>query len=148
MRLHELYPFAEERKARRRVGRGQGSGLGSTSGKGLKGQKQRSGGGPRPGFEGGQMPLQRRLPKRGFTNIFKAEYTVINLDRLLECFTGKEEISLEDIYARGLAKAGEAVKILGRGDPSSPLKVEAHKFSASAREKLEKSGGAARALEG
>ncbi|MDR2050511.1 MAG: 50S ribosomal protein L15 [Deltaproteobacteria bacterium] len=148
MRLHELYPFAEERKARRRVGRGHGSGLGSTSGKGLKGQKQRSGGGPRPGFEGGQMPLQRRLPKRGFTNIFRVEYAVINLDRLAASFEGKDEISLDDIYARGLAEPGEPVKILGRGDLASPLRVEAHKFSSSAREKLEKSGGAARALEG
>jgi large subunit ribosomal protein L15 len=148
MQLHELYPFAEERKARKRVGRGQGSGLGSTSGKGLKGQNQRSGGGTRPGFEGGQMPLQRRLPKRGFHNIFKTTYSVCSLTRLQNAFPDKTDISLEDIYQRGLARFGAPVKILGEGEVSAALRVEAHKFSASAREKLEKAGGAAAALEG
>ncbi len=148
MQLHELYPFAEERKSRKRVGRGQGSGLGSTSGKGLKGQNQRSGGGVRPGFEGGQMPLQRRLPKHGFKNLFKVTYDVINLDQLQSAFEGKKEISLEDIYARGLAKFGAPVKILGDGEVKSAITVEAHKFSAAAKEKLEKAGGAAKALEG
>lgn len=148
MQLHELYPFAEERKNRKRVGRGQGTGWGSSSGKGLKGQNQRSGGGVRPGFEGGQMPLQRRLPKHGFTNIFKVSYEVINLDMLQAAFEGKNEISLEDIYNRGLAKFGAPVKILGVGEVKSAITVEAHKFSASAKDKIEKAGGAAKALEG
>lgn len=144
MQLHDLYPFAEERKNRKRIGRGAGSGFGSTSGKGHKGQNARSGGGVRPGFEGGQMPLQRRLPKFGFTNIFKIEYSVINLDQLLFSFEGKSEISLQDIYDRGLAKQGSLVKILGVGEVTSAISVEAHKFSASAKEKLEKAGGAAK----
>jgi large subunit ribosomal protein L15 len=148
MQLHELYPFAEERKNRKRVGRGAGTGQGSTAGKGLKGQNQRSGGGTPPGYEGGQMPLHRRLPKFGFKNPFKVTYTVINLDQLLFSFEGKNEISLDDIYARGLARPGAPVKILGVGEVSSALKVEAHKFSASAKEKIEKAGGAAKALEG
>lgn len=148
MQLHELYPFAEERKNRKRVGRGQGTGWGSSSGKGLKGQNQRSGGGVRPGFEGGQMPLQRRLPKYGFTNIFKVSYEVINLDMLQAAFEGQSDISLEDIYTRGLAKVGAPVKILGVGEVKSALNVEAHKFSASAKDKIEKAGGAAKALEG
>lgn len=148
MQLHELYPFAEERKNKKRVGRGAGSGWGSSSGKGLKGQNQRSGGGVPAGFEGGQMPLQRRLPKHGFKNHFKVEYAVINLGQLGAMFEGKTEITLEDIYNRGLAKFGEPVKILGNGEVSAALNVEAHKFSASAKEKLEKAGGSAKALEG
>ena len=149
MRLHELYPFAEERASRKRVGRGSGSGLGCTSGKGDKGQNARAGGGVRPGFEGGQMPLQRRLPKRGFKNApFKATYEVINLDRLVASFEGKTDITLEDIYARGLCKAGASVKILGVGEVSVALTVEAHKFSASAAEKIRNAGGEAKALEG
>lgn len=148
MQLHELYPFAEERKNRKRVGRGQGSGWGSSAGKGLKGQNQRSGGGVRPGFEGGQMPLQRRLPKHGFKNPFKVTYEVINLDQLQAAFGVQTEISLEDIYTRGMAKTGAPVKILGVGEVKSAINVEAHKFSASAKEKIEKAGGAAKALEG
>lgn len=149
MQLHELYPFAEERKARKRVGRGSGSGLGKTSGKGHKGQNARAGAGKGPGFEGGQMPLQRRLPKRGFSNYrFKNGYDVVNLDRLAEVFADKGEVSLEDIYASGLATNGAAVKVLGRGEISVALKVEAHKFSASAVEKIQNAGGEAKALEG
>ena len=149
MRLHELYPFAEERASRKRVGRGSGSGLGCTSGKGNNGQNARAGGGVRAGFEGGQMPLQRRLPKRGFKNApFKATYEVINLDRLVASFEGKTDITLEDIYARGLCKAGASVKILGVGEVSVALTVEAHKFSASAAEKIRNAGGEAKALEG
>ncbi len=148
MRLNDLYPFPEERKTRKRVGRGSGSGLGCTAGKGNKGQNARSGGGVPAGFEGGQMPLQRRLPKRGFKNHpFKTTYSIISLARLVEAFEGAVEITLDDIYARGLAKSGSAVKILGDGELSVALKVEAHKFSASAREKLQKAGGEARALE-
>ncbi len=148
MNLHEIYPFPEEKKSRKRVGRGSGSGLGCTSGKGNKGQNARAGGGVRPGFEGGQMPLPRRLPKRGFKNYpFKVTYSVINLARLAEAFEGKQDISLDDIYARGLAPYGSPVKVLGQGDVSAALKVEAHKFSRSAVEKLQAAGGEARELE-
>ena len=149
MRLNSLYPFPEERKTRKRVGRGSGSGLGCTAGKGNKGQNARAGGGVPAGFEGGQMPLQRRLPKRGFKNApFKTTYSVVSLAGLVEAFAGQTEIRLEDIYARGLAKNGGPVKILGDGELSVALTVEAHKFSASAKEKLEKAGGQAKALEG
>ena len=148
MQLHDLYPFPEERKTRRRVGRGSGSGLGCTAGKGNKGQNARAGGGVRPGFEGGQMPLQRRLPKHGFKNYpFKVTYDVINLDRLLDAFAGKTDITLDDIYARGLASYGSPVKVLSRGEVSTAVKVEAHKFSAAAAEKIRNAGGEARELE-
>lgn len=147
MQLHDLYPFPEERKQRRRVGRGQGSGLGGTSGKGHKGQNARSGGGVRPGFEGGQMPLQRRLPKHGFKNaLFKITYDVINLDSLQEAFPGKTKISLDDIYARRLAHHSQLVKILSRGDVTVPLEVEAHRFSRAAVQKIVASGGKATEL--
>ncbi len=148
MQLHELYPFPEERKARKRVGRGSGSGSGCTAGKGNKGQNARSGGGAPAGFEGGQMPLQRRLPKHGFKNPFKVTYDVINLAQLALAFEGKSDISLEDIYGRGLAKAGRPVKILGNGEISAAVTVEAHKFSDSALKKITGAGGAVKALEG
>ena len=148
MQLHNLFPFPEERKTRRRVGRGAGSGLGCTEGKGHKGQIARAGGGVRPGFEGGQMPLQRRLPKHGFKNfLFKVNYDVINLDRLLEAFEGKNEISLDDIYARGLARMGAPVKVLSRGEVARAVKVEAHKFSQAAAEKIRNAGGEVTELE-
>lgn len=148
MELHSLYPFPEERKTRKRVGRGSGSGLGCTAGKGNKGQNARAGGGVPAGFEGGQMPLQRRLPKRGFKNYpFRNRYSTVNLSSLVAHFEGQSEISLEDIYARGLAKNGSPVKILGDGDISVALTVEAHTFSASAKEKLQKAGGQAKALQ-
>ncbi len=148
MHLHTLYPFQEERKTRRRVGRGAASGLGCTAGKGHKGQNARAGGGVRPGFEGGQMPLQRRLPKHGFKNYpFKVTYSVINLGDLLAHFPGAESITLEQIYERGLAKAGTPVKILSDGDVTAPVSIEAHKFSAAAAEKIAKAGGKASALE-
>ena len=148
MRLNDLYPFPEERKGRKRVGRGAGSGLGGTSGKGHKGQNARSGGGVRPGFEGGQMPLQRRLPKHGFKNfLFKVTYQAINLDSLLAAFEGKTEITLDDIYARGLARMGKPVKVLSRGEVKSAVKVEAHKFSAAAAEKIRNAGGEVSELE-
>lgn len=142
MQLHELYPFPEERKTRRRVGRGPGSGLGGTSGRGHKGQNARSGGGVRPGFEGGQMPLQRRLPKHGFKNaLFKIVYNVVNISTLLEMFPDKNNISLEDIYERGIAHRKEMVKILSDGEVSKPVSVEAHRFSKKAREKILAAGG-------
>lgn len=146
MRLNDLYPFPEERKGRKRVGRGAGSGLGGTSGKGHKGQNARSGGGVRPGFEGGQMPLQRRLPKRGFKNyLFKVTYEVINLDRLLAAFPDQKEITLEDIYSRGLVKSA-LVKILGEGEVTRPVSIEAFRFSQSAREKILAAGGKVKEL--
>ena len=142
MNLNELYPFAEDRKSRKRVGRGSGSGLGCTSGKGNKGQNARAGGGVRPGFEGGQMPLQRRLPKRGFKNyLFKVEYEVINIARLVAAFEGKSEISLDD------CPFGAPVKILGEGELSAAIKVEAHKFSQSAADKIRAAGGEVKELE-
>ncbi|MDR2488646.1 MAG: 50S ribosomal protein L15 [Desulfovibrio sp.] len=151
MRLHSLYPFVEERKTRKRVGRGSGSGLGCTAGKGNKGQNARSGGGAPAGFEGGQMPLQRRLPKRGFKNApFRNRYSLVSLAVLVSHFEGKSAISLEDIYGRGLAGNGKPVKVLDDGalTLSGPLWIEAHTFSASAREKLRNAGGEAKALEG
>lgn len=149
MHLHQLYPFPEERKNRKRIGRGGGSGQGSTAGKGHKGQNARAGGGVPAGFEGGQMPLQRRLPKRGFKNYpFRVRYEVINLALLVAAFEGKSAISIDDIYERGLAKAGHPVKILGDGELSSAITVEAHKFSASAMEKIRKAGGQVKALGG
>ncbi|MBO4300104.1 MAG: 50S ribosomal protein L15 [Desulfovibrio sp.] len=148
MQLHNLFPFPEERKTRRRVGRGAGSGLGGTSGKGHKGQNARAGGGVRPGFEGGQMPLQRRLPKHGFKNYpFKVSYAVINLDTLQDAFEGKTDITLDDIYTRGLADLGSPVKILSRGEVKTALKIEAHKFSSPAAEKIRQAGGTVNELE-
>ena len=149
MRLNELYPFAEERQNRKRVGRGSGSGWGKTSGKGHKGQNSRSGVSRDPAFEGGQMPIMRRLPKRGFKNdMFKTVYEVVNIARLEEVFSDKSEITLEDMYARGLVRGGCPVKVLGVGDISRAVTVQAHAFSASAAEKIKNAGGEARALEG
>ncbi len=146
MRLNDLYPFPEERKGRKRVGRGAGSGLGGTSGKGHKGQNARAGGGVRPGFEGGQMPLQRRLPKRGFKNyLFKVTYEVINLDRLLAAFPDQKEITLEDIYSRGLVKSA-LVKILGEGEVNRPVSIEAFRFSQAAKDKILAAGGEVKEL--
>ena len=146
MKLHELYPFPEERKARKRVGRGSGSGWVCTSGRGNKGQNARSGGSKGPGFEGGQMPLQRRMPKGGFKNPFQVVYTPLNLDRLLSVFADESDITLDDIYECGLCQFGALVKILGRGDVDKAVTIEAHRFSASAAEKITRAGGTARSL--
>jgi large subunit ribosomal protein L15 len=148
MRLHELYAFPEEYKNRKRIGRGSGSGWGKTSGKGHKGQNARSGGGVRPGFEGGQMPLARRLPKRGFKNPFREEYEAVNVGRLLALFEGKDEITLADMYERGVVKNDAPVKVLGTGDVDKAVTIEAHRFSASAADKIAKAGGTAKAIEG
>lgn len=148
MNLHDLYPFAEERKDRKRLGRGSATGQGGTAGKGHKGQNARAGGGVRIGFEGGQMPLARRLPKRGFKNKFKTVYNVINLDELLTIFADTAEISLEDIYTRAGFKRNFPVKILASGDVGKPVKVTAHKFSQAAREKICAAGGEANSIEG
>lgn len=148
MKLNELYPFAEERKDRKRIGRGSATGQGCTAGKGNKGQNARSGRSVPAGFEGGQMPLQRRLPKRGFKNRFRTVYTPVNLGRLLAAFEGKNEITIDDIYDRGLVNRGELVKILGEGEVAQAVTVEAHRFSASAADKIKQAGGEAKALEG
>ncbi|HVZ82496.1 MAG TPA: 50S ribosomal protein L15 [Terracidiphilus sp.] len=127
---------------RKRVGRGMGSGMGKTSTRGHKGQRSRSGSSMMRGFEGGQMPLHRRLPKRGFTNIFRTEYTVINLDRLAELDV--KEIGLDDYKKLGLVSSKKAlIKILGSGEIARALTITAHKFSKSAAEKIEKAGGKA-----
>jgi large subunit ribosomal protein L15 len=130
---------------RKRVGRGMGSGMGKTSTRGHKGQGSRSGSRLMRGFEGGQMPLHRRLPKRGFTNIFKKEYTVVNLARLAEL--GEATITPEVLYNRGILKSRKGmVKILGVGELTTKLAVSAHKFSASAQEKITKAGGTAEVI--
>ncbi|MCR4667569.1 MAG: 50S ribosomal protein L15 [Desulfovibrio sp.] len=148
MQLQDLYPFPSERKGRKRVGRGGGSGLGGTAGKGHKGQNARAGGGVRPGFEGGQMPLARRLPKHGFKNfLFKTTYAVINVGALLQAFEGVNDISLEAIYERGLASYGQPVKILANGDVTRAVTVEASKFSKQAKDKICKAGGSVKELE-
>ncbi len=140
MNLSNLHPAKGSRKSRKRVGRGPGSGMGKTSGRGSKGQKSISGYSSKRGFEGGQMPLHRRLPKRGFTNIFRKEYSEVNLDRL-EKIT-KKVVKLKDLKEAGIIKKeSERVKILGRGEISSSRTIHAHKFSRSALEKIEKAGG-------
>jgi large subunit ribosomal protein L15 len=127
---------------RKRVGRGMGSGMGKTSTRGHKGQRSRSGSHMMRGFEGGQMPLHRRLPKRGFTNIFRTEYTVVNLDRIAELKVA--EIGLDDYKKHGLASNKKAlIKILGSGELKKAITIHAHKFSKSAAEKIEKAGGKA-----
>jgi large subunit ribosomal protein L15 len=136
---------------RKRVGRGMGSGMGKTSTRGHKGQGSRTGTSLMRGFEGGQMPLHRRLPKRGFTNIFRTEYTVVNLDRLAERIEGlaMTEITLDDFKKLGLASSKKAlIKILGAGELTAALTIHAHKFSKSAVEKIEKAGGKAVVLGG
>ena len=136
---------------RKRVGRGMGSGMGKTSTRGHKGQRSRTGSSMMRGFEGGQMPLHRRLPKRGFTNIFRTEYTVVNLDRLAERIAelNLSEIGIDDYLKLGLASSKKAlIKILGSGELTSALTVQAHKFSKSAVEKIEKAGGKAVVLGG
>jgi len=142
MNLSNLKPAKGSRKDRKRVGRGPGSGLGKTSGRGSKGQLSGSGYSRKRDFEGGQMPLVRRIPKRGFTNIFRIEYTVVNLDSLARI--GKKEIELKDLVASGLIKREtERVKVLGRGEIASAKTIHAHKFSESAQKKIEEKGGKA-----
>ncbi|MDE0213966.1 MAG: 50S ribosomal protein L15 [Deltaproteobacteria bacterium] len=144
MDLSELRPAKGTKHAKKRVGRGEASGTGKTSGRGHKGQGSRSGGGVRPGFEGGQMPLTRRVPKRGFHNLFRTEYTPVNLDGL-GGFEAGAEVSPETLREKGLLKRG-LVKILGRGDIDRPLTVKAHGFSQSARRKIEAAGGSVEVL--
>ncbi len=141
MKLHELHPAAGSRKNRKRVGRGPGCGNGKTSGRGEKGQKSRSGYARKRGFEGGQMPLHRRVPKRGFTNIFRTEFRVVNVERL-NALTAGSVVNPEVLQEAGLLPKGtEPVKILGGGELAVPLTVQAHKFAGSAVRKIEAAGG-------
>lgn len=149
MKLNDLKPNAGGgSKARKRLGRGTGSGLGKTSGRGHDGQNSRSGGGVRPGFEGGQMPLFRRIPKRGFTNIFAKQFGTINIDDLNK-FENDTVVTPELLFEEGLVKKGKAkdgIKILGDGELTAKLTVQAHKFTKAATEKIEAAGGKAEVI--
>ena len=146
MKLHELHPAEGSTTAQKRLGRGTGSGLGKTSGKGHKGAKARIGGGKRPGFEGGQMPLYRRVPKRGLNNIFGTEYAEVNVERL-DCFNDGDTVTVEKLLEAGIIKKTlDGVKILGNGDLSKKLTVQANKFTAGAKEKIEAVGGKAEVI--
>ncbi|HEX4494772.1 MAG TPA: 50S ribosomal protein L15 [Thermoanaerobaculia bacterium] len=138
MKLHDLSPAKGSKHSKKRVGRGPGSGLGKTAGRGEKGQKSRTGYSSRPGFEGGQMPLVRRVPKRGFTNIWRSEYAVVNLSQLAEM---EGDVTPDSLREAGLVRRGRKVKVLGDGEIGKPLHVVADKFSKSAREKIEAAGG-------
>lgn len=141
MKLHEMKPAEGARKARKRLGRGTGSGHGKTSGKGHNGQNARSGGGVRLGFEGGQIPLFQRLPKRGFTNINRKEYAIVNIDTLNR-FDEGTEVTPELLIESGIvSNAKSGIKILGNGTLEKKITVKAHKFSATAKEAIEKAGG-------
>jgi len=142
MELYNLHPAPGAKRPRKRVGRGPGSGNGKTAGRGHKGQKSRSGYSRRYGFEGGQMPLVRRIPKRGFTNIFRVEFQVVNLRDLERIFSDGDTVSPEVLVEKGLARGGKRlIKVLADGDLTKKLIVQAHKFSGSARAGIEKAGG-------
>ena len=146
MKLHELHPAEGSTAAQKRLGRGSGSGLGKTSGKGHKGAQARSGGGKRPGFEGGQMPLYRRVPKRGFNNVFGTEYAEVNVERL-EAFEDGATVNAQALLEKKIIrKELDGVKILGGGELTKKLTVQAAKFSASAKEKIEAVGGKAEVI--
>src|SRR6476620_5494359 len=148
MALSNLRPPKGAKHARKRVGRGPGSGHGKTASRGSKGAKSRSGFRFKRGFEGGQMPLHRRVPKRGFTNIFRVEYAVVNLDTLAEVFEAGSAVTPELLRERGLVRQARApIKVLGRGEISKALTVRAHRFSGSAAEKIAKAGGSVERLE-
>lgn len=147
MKLHELSPAAGSTKARKRIGRGAGSGQGKTAGKGHKGQKARAGRGMRPGFEGGQMPLQRRLPKRGFNNIFRTEMAIVNVAALDKAFDAGETVTVDALVEKGLVKKVlDGVKVLGNGELSKALTVQANAFSETAKQKIEALGGKAEVI--
>ena len=146
MKLHDLKPAEGATTAQKRLGRGIGSGLGKTSGKGHKGAKARSGGGKRPGFEGGQMPLTMRIPKRGFTNNFRTEYVAINVSRLDVFEDGSVVTPVELIEMGIIKKIEDGVKIMGNGELTKKLTVQANKFTASAKEKIEAAGGKAEVI--
>ena len=144
MRLHELQPAAGAKRASKRLGRGRGSGLGKTAGRGSKGQLSRSGGGKGPGVEGGQTPLYRQLPKRGFTNKYKVEYAVVNVSDLERVFEAGDEVDRDALREKGLVKGHDAlVKVLGDGELTKSLTVRADKFSESAMSKIKAAGGSA-----
>jgi len=141
--LNSLKPAIGSTKNRKRIGRGTGSGHGKTATKGHKGQKARSGGNVEPGFEGGQMPMQRRLPKRGFNPLSRKEYSLVNLSQL-EAFDSGDSVDVEALLKKGLiAKVRDGVKVLADGEITKSLKVKAHKFSATAKSKIEAAGGTA-----
>ena len=146
MDLSNLKPPKGAKHSKKRVGRGQGSGNGVTAGRGEKGAKSRSGFKHKRGFEGGQMPLHRRVPKRGFHNLFREEFDVVNLDTLADRFDKGAEITPDALKAAGLVSRGKRVKVLGRGDINKPLTVRAHKFSGKAAEKIAAAGGTAEVL--
>ncbi|MBQ7291853.1 MAG: 50S ribosomal protein L15 [Clostridia bacterium] len=142
MKLHELAPAAGSTKENFRKGRGAGSGNGKTAGKGHKGQNARSGGGVRPGFEGGQIPLSRRLPKRGFNNVFAKEYAIVNVETINGAFEDGAVVNAETLIEKGVVKKLlDGVKVLGRGEITKKVTVQATIFSASAKEKIEAAGG-------
>lgn len=142
MKLHELSPAEGSKKAVKRIGRGAGSGQGKTAGKGHKGAKARSGYSRRPGFEGGQMPLQRRVPKRGFNNIFRTEYAVVNVASLEERFDANATVDAESLNACGLIKKElDGIKVLGNGEITKALTVKVSAISESAKAKIEAAGG-------
>ena len=146
MKLHELHPAEGSTAAQKRLGRGNGSGLGKTSGKGHKGAKARSGGGKRPGFEGGQMPLYRRVPKRGFNNVFGPEYAEVNVERL-EVFNDGDVVNAQALLEKKIIrKELDGIKVLGGGELTKKLTVQAAKFSGSAKEKIEAVGGKAEVI--
>ena len=147
MNLSQLHPPPGQNHKPKRVGRGPGSGLGKTAGRGEKGQKSRTGYSRKRGFEGGQMPLVRRVPKRGFHNPFRVEYAVVNLDTLGEVFDAGSEVTPDVLRERGLVREKRAlIKVLGRGEISKKLTVRAHKFSGTAAEKIAKAGGTTEVL--
>jgi large subunit ribosomal protein L15 len=142
--LNSLHPAKGSTHKKKRLGRGPGTGLGKTAGRGNKGQKSRSGYSSKTGFEGGQMPLHRRLPKRGFTNIFKKQWIEVSLGALENSFAADDEITPEVLHQRGIIKkAKHDIVVLGNGEVTKALKVSAHRFTKSAREKIEKVGGTA-----
>ena len=146
MRLDELQPAQGSKFTAKRKGRGPGTGNGKTAGRGHKGQNARSGGGVRPGFEGGQMPIYRRLPKRGFTNIFAKEYVTVNVE-VLDKFEKVTEVTAELLKEAGvISKVKDGIKILGRGEVTKPLTVKAAKFTESAVEKIKAAGGKAEVI--
>lgn len=147
MDLSNLGPAKGAKRSKKRVGRGQGSGHGKTAARGHKGAQSRSGYKRKRGFEGGQMPLHRRIPKRGFHNIFRHEYAVVNLDTLAEQFDAGTEITVDLLREQGLVRKGaKRIKVLGRGDIAKALTVRAHKFSGKAAEKIAAAGGKAEVL--
>ncbi len=147
MKLHELSPAAGSKKEVKRIGRGAGSGQGKTAGKGHKGQKARAGRGMRPGFEGGQMPLQRRVPKRGFVNIFGKEFSIVNVSALDQAFEDGAVVDIDALIAKGLVKKVlDGVKILGNGEISKKLTVQVNAYSEAAKQKIEAAGGKAEVI--